>query len=161
MNTALHEVEKWGARLTVGIEGSFGVLHYAVLAFAADRRATGKLSNGEQWPLLTEDLRGRGFRPARTPGLEDIVLKAQPSNGSIQCWASTEGLISLLVDKTLVWSRQFDPEDPENALWLTAALTTGVTLISGDYLRISETKVDQAASMDPLVMAKVPTVWTR
>lgn len=160
MNTVLH-MEMQAIRLTVGIEGSFGILHYAVLAFTACLAATtDRQPNVEQWPLLIQELLERGFRPARNADVEDIVLKAQPADGSIQCRASTEGLVSLLVDNSLVWSRQFNPEDPETALWLKAARTRGVTIISGDHLR-SETKDDRTASMESLVMAKVPTAWTR
>lgn len=161
MKTALHCMEKRGTRLTVGIEGSFGILHYAVLAFTAARPTTSdRQPNVEQWPLLNQELLERGFRPARNTDVEDIVLKAQPADGSIQCRASTEGLVSLLVDNSLVWSSQFNPQDPQTALWLTAARTRGVTIISGDHLR-NGTKVDRTASMKSLVMATVPTAWTR
>lgn len=90
-------MEIQGVRLTVGIEGSFGILHYAVLAFTAARPTADRQLNVEQWPLLTQELLERGFRPARNADVEDIVLKAQPADGSIQCRASTEGLVSLLV----------------------------------------------------------------
>ena len=160
MNTVLGSMEL-GVRLTVGIEGSFGILHYAVLAFAAARPTTDRQPNVEQWPLLTRDLLGRGFRPARNADVEDIVLKAQSADGSIHCRASTEGLVSLLVDNRLVWSRQLNPEDPETGLWLKAARSRGVTIISDDHLRNGETKVDCTVGMESLVMAKVPTAWTR
>jgi hypothetical protein len=161
VNTALHNMEKRGARLTVGIAGSFGILHYAILAFPARRSTTSDLADVERWPLAAEDLLGRGFRPARDADVEAIVLKAQPAKDSIQCRASTEGLISLLVDNDLVWSRQFNPEDPETARWLRAALTTGVTVISGDRLLINGTPLDHAPSTEPLLMAKIATVWNR
>lgn len=160
-NTVLHNMEMRGVRLTVGIAGSFGILHYAVLAFTATRPTADRQPNVEQWPLLTEDLLGRGFRPARNADIEDIVLTAQPADDSIQCRASAEGLVSLLVDNSLVWSRVFNPEDPETALWLKAARTNGVTIISGDHLRSAEIGVDCAATMESLAMAKVPTAWTR
>ncbi|MFF1254476.1 hypothetical protein ACFVYC_18550 [Pseudarthrobacter sp. NPDC058329] len=159
MNTVVHNMGMREVRLTVGIEGSFGILHYAVLAFTA--APTDRQTNVDQCPLPTKDLLERGFRPARNADVEDIVLKAQPADGSIQCRASTEGFVSLLVDNSLVWSRQFNPEDPETALWLKAARSRGVTIISGTHPRIGETKSDRAARMEPLVMAKVPTVWTR
>jgi len=149
----VHTMEKTGAVLTVGIEGSFGILHYAVLAFTAVRLTT------DRQPLLAQDLLGRGFRLARIADFEDIVLKAQPADGSIQCRASTEGLISLLVDDSTVWSRKLNPEERDAALWLKAARTRGVTIISRDHLQIGENMVDRATSMEPLVMAKVPTWW--
>jgi hypothetical protein len=161
VNTALHRMEKQGVRQTVRVEGSFGILHYAVLAFAAARPTAERHSNVGQCPLLAEDLLGRGFRPARNADVEDIVLKAQPADGSVKCRASTEGFISLLIDNSLVWSRQFNPEDPETALWLKTARTRGVTVISGDYLRIRQTQVGRASETEPLVMATVPTAWTR
>lgn len=161
VNTALHSMEKRGDRLAVGIEGSFGMLHYAVLAFSAGRPTTDRQPNVQQWPLLAQELRGRGFRPARNADVEDIVLKAQPADGSIRCRASTEGLVSLLVDNSLVWSRQFDPEDLETALWLQAERTRGVAIISGDPLRIGEAEADRPANMEHVVMARIPTVWTR
>lgn len=144
-----------GALLTVGIEGSFGTLHYAVLAFTAVRLTT------DRQPLLTQDLLGRGFRLARIPDFEDIVLKAQPADGSIQCRASTEGLISLLVDGSMVWSRKLNPEERDAALWLKAARTTGATVISGDHPGIEKAKADRSTSNEPLVMAKIPTMVTR
>lgn len=160
VNTVLHNMEMREVRLTVGIEGSFGILLYAVLAFTAARPSADRQPNVDQCPLPTQDLLERGFKPARNADVEDIVLKAQPADGSIQCRVSNEGFISLLVDNSLVWSRQFNPEDPETALWLKAARSRGVTIISGDHL-LSVTKVDRAASMESFVMAKVPTVWTR
>jgi hypothetical protein len=144
-----------GAVLTVGIEGSFGILHYAVLAFTAARLTT------DRQPLLTPDLLGRGFRLARIAELEDIVLKAQPADGSIQCRASPEGFISLLVDNSMVWSRTLNPEEREAALWLKAARTTGATVISGDHPGIKKPKADPTTSIEPLVMAKIPTLLTR
>jgi hypothetical protein len=146
---------KTGAVLTVGIEGSFGILHYAVLAFTAARLSTYKQ------PLLTQDLLGRGFRLARVADFEDIVLKAQPADGSIQCRASTAGLISLLVDDSTVWSRKLNPEEREAALWLKAARTAGATVISGDHPGIEKTKAGRTTSNEPLVMARIPTLVTR
>jgi hypothetical protein len=67
----------------------------------------------------------------------------------------------LLVDNTLVWSRQFDPEDVDTALWLEAARTRGVAIVSGDPLRIGETEAGGPAGMEHLMMARIPTVWTR
>lgn len=161
VNTVLQCMGQRGDRLTVGVEGSFGVLHYAVLAFTAARPMTDRQPNVDRWPLQAAELQGRGFRPARNADVEDIVLKAQPADGSIQCRASTEGLVSLLVDNTLVWSRRFDPEDVETALWLEAARTRGVAIISGQPLRTGETEADRPAGMEHLVMARIPTVWTR
>lgn len=160
VNMVLHNMES-GVRLTVGIEGSFGILHYAVLAFPAVRPTTDPHPNVEQWPLLAQDLLKRGFRPARNADVEDIVLKAQAADGSIQCRASTEGFISLVVDNSLVWARQFNPEDPESALWLQAARSRGVTIISGIPLRTEGIEVDRDASMESLVAAKVPTACIR
>jgi hypothetical protein len=144
-----------GAVLTVGIEGSFGILHYAVLVFTAARLTT------DRQPLLTPDLLGRGFRLARIAELEDIVLKAQPADGSIQCRASTEGLISLLVDNSMVWSRKLDPEERDAALWLKAARTTGATVISCDHPGVEKAKANRTTGNEPLVIAKIPTLVTR
>lgn len=104
VNMVLNSMDKHGVRLTAEIEGSFGILHFAVLAFTTARPTTDPNPNVEQWPLLTQDLLKRGFRPARNADVEDIVLKAQAANGSMQCRASSEGLNSLLVDNDLVWS---------------------------------------------------------
>jgi hypothetical protein len=161
VNTVLHTMKMRGVRLTVAIEGSFGGLHYAVLAFTAARPTTESQPIVEQGPLSPLDLLGRGFRPARIADVQDIVLKAQPADGTIQCRASADGLISLLVDNHLVWSRQFNPDDPETALWLKAARSRGVTIISGEHLRIGEIKINCITSKEPLVVAKVPTAWTR
>lgn len=135
------KVEAAGSWLTVAVEGSFGTLHHAVLAFTALPPAGGE-ERGKKFPLLAEDLLGRGFRPARSTHLEDIVLKAQPADGSIRCRVSIEGLVLLLVDNNLVWSRQLDPDNPEAALWLMAAQTRDVAMTGGD-----------------LLSAKVPTEW--
>lgn len=161
VNMVLNSMDKHGVRLTAEIEGSFGILHFAVLAFTTARPTTDPNPNVEQWPLLTQDLLKRGFRPARNADVEDIVLKAQASDGSIQCRASTEGFISLLVDNLLVWARQFNPEDPESALWLRAARARGVTIISGSPLRTEGIEANRTASMESLVTAKVPTAWIR
>jgi hypothetical protein len=66
----------------------------------------------------------------------------------------------LLVDKDLVWSRQFDPKDPDHALWLKAARTRNATILSGD-LSAGVSKDGASANVEPLVMAKVPIEWTR
>jgi hypothetical protein len=135
------KVEAARSWLTVPVDGSFGTLHHAILAFTALPVAGGE-EPGKKFPLLAEDLLGRGFRPARSTDLEDIVLKAQLADGSIRCRVSSEGLVFLLVDNNLVWSRQLDPDNPEAALWLMAAQTRDVTLTGGD-----------------LLTAKVPTEW--
>lgn len=157
MTAVLYMAKMRGTRLTVGVQGSFGVLHYAVLAFKATGPAPDSQPTIRQWPWLTEELLGRGFRPARNADIEDIVLKAQPGDGSIQCRASSEGVISLLIDNELAWLGQLNPEDRETALWLKAARIRGVTIISGDHLR---SKVDGAKNMEPLLTARVPATWT-
>lgn len=48
MTTELDTMDKPEALLTVGIEGSFGVLHYAVLALTAGHHQTGELRNGSE-----------------------------------------------------------------------------------------------------------------
>lgn len=45
----------------------------------------------------------------------DIALKAQP-DGSIECRASANGLISLTPDGSLVWSREHDPTAADQML---------------------------------------------
>jgi hypothetical protein len=111
---------------------------------------------------LTEDLLRRGFRRACNSDYADIALKAQPADGSILCRASTDGLVSLWSDGNLLWSEHFDSKDEEAALWLHAARTREITLMSGDYVLISGTDVDLTAAYDKrtLVMAKIPAVWT-
>ncbi|TDL38872.1 hypothetical protein [Arthrobacter nitrophenolicus] len=142
------------ARLTVvGIEGSFGVLHYAVLTIAADDHQTGEQRNPSLW--MAEDLLARGFRPVRNDDVEDIVLKAQLADGSMRCQVCTKGLIALLVDDNVVWSRQVDPAEPQTAVWLEAARTRELTIISGDLFHAD--KGGSADSWKPHVMAKVPT----
>lgn len=156
-------LEHSGARLTVGIDGSFGTLDYPLLAVAPAADAASRETDAEHPQyLLTEDLLQRGFRPACNADYGDIVLRAQPANGSVQCRATTAGLISLVYDNKPVWSRRYDPKDAETALWITAAQTREVTLISGDHLQITETEIDLtlAAVMGKLVIAKIPTVWT-
>ncbi|MDP9998386.1 hypothetical protein [Pseudarthrobacter sulfonivorans] len=156
-------LEHLGARLTVGVDGSFGTLYYPLLAVARAADATSREADDEHPQyLLTEDLLKRGFRPACDADHGEIALRAQPADGSIQCHATIDGLISLVFDNKPVWSRPFDPEDAETALWLTAAQTREVTLISGDHLQITETEIDLtlAAVMGTLVTAKIPTVWT-
>jgi len=98
--------------------------------------------------------------PPRTADFEDTVLKAPPADGSVRCRASTEGFIQLLVDNNLVWSRQYDPKETDTALWLEAARTRDVTILccgphaphAGD---------SHNADSGPVMMAKVPTEWTR
>jgi hypothetical protein len=80
MSAVLRSINSPGTRLTVGIEGSFGILRYPVLVFATD-----VYDNPERGLWLGQDLLGRGFRPAGTTNAEDIVLKAQISDGSITC----------------------------------------------------------------------------
>ncbi|WP_349034312.1 hypothetical protein [Pseudarthrobacter sp. SORGH_AS 212] len=117
-------------------------------------------ANIHQLPLSTLELLRRGFKPARTADFEDIVLKAPPADGSVRCRASTEGLIQLLIDNSLVWSRQYDPKDTDTALWLEAARTRDVTILccsphaphAGD---------SHNSNSEPVMMAKVPTEWTR
>lgn len=159
MTTALHTMDKPEARLTVGIEGSFGVLHYAVLALTAGHPQTGEKRNGRRSLWMAEDLLARGFRPVRNAEVEDIVLKAQLADGSVRCMVSIDGLISLLVDNNPVWSRNVDPDDPETALWLKAAGTREVTIITGDLIRRGQG--DSTESWKPHVMAKVPTAMSR
>jgi hypothetical protein len=155
MNTALRDIEKPEARLTVGVEGSFGVLLYPVLALSAGLPTTDRRRTAGCW--LTEDLLVRGFRPVRDADVEDIVLKAQLADGSIRCRISADGLVSLLVDNNLVWSRQVDPEDRETARWILAVRTRELTIVSGDL--VSDGQSDGAGSWKPEVMAKVPTAW--
>lgn len=160
MYIASPSVKSFGCPLTVGIEGSFGTLHYAVLSLnALDIAGEGQAAI-EQGLLSTQQLLGRGFRPARTADLEDIVLKAQLADGSVRCRASTEGLIQLLVDGNLVWSRQSDPEDPDTAMWVEVARTRDLTVLGGG-VHAGEAGNGYSARAEPLVMAKVPTEWTR
>lgn len=150
-------MERPEARLIVGVEGSFGVLHYPVLALWAGQPATDRQRTAGWSPWLTEDLLVRGFRPVRDADVEDIVLRAQLADGSIGCRVSADGLVSLLVDNKLVWSRQVDPEDRETDRWIKAARTREVTIVSGDL--VSDGQSDGAGSWTPEVMAKVPTAW--
>lgn len=155
--------EHVGARLTVGVDGSFGTLYYPLLAVAPAADRTSR-ETGAEHPRysLTADLLKRGFRPACNTDYGDIALRAQPGDGSIQCRTTTDGLISLEFDNKRVWSRRFDLKDAETALWLTAAQTREVTLISGDDVQVTETEIDLtlAAVMGKLVIARIPTVWT-
>jgi hypothetical protein len=157
MNTAIRNMEKPVARLTVGIEGSFGVLHYPVLALSVGYHTIDRQPIAARSPWLAGDLLVRGFRPVRNADAEDIVLKAQLADGSIRCRVSAGGLVSLLIDNNLVWSRQVDPADRETARWMTGARTREVTIVSGDI--VSNGQNDGAGSWKPEVMAKVPTVW--
>lgn len=159
MYTASPRVKSFGSRFTVGIEGSFGTLHYAVVALNPLDIAAAGNADAQQCLLAPPELLGRGFKPARTTDLEDIVLKAQLGDGSVRCRASTEGPILLLVDDNLVWSRQFDPEDPDIAPWLEAARTRDVTILSGG-LHARHAGDDYSANHEPLMMAKVPMEWT-
>ncbi|TLM83405.1 hypothetical protein FDW83_10635 [Pseudarthrobacter sp. NamE2] len=160
MYIASPNLKGFGYRLTVGIEGSFGILYYAALAFEAAQPAVAGQADGQRWPLPALELLGRGFKPARTPDLQDVVLKAQLADGSVRCRASTEGLVLLLVDNNLVWSRQLDPQNRDSALWLKAAGTREVTLLSGD-LHTKEAGDGYSPTTEPLMIAKVPTEWTR
>lgn len=151
------------ARLTVGIDGSFGVLRYALLALSppsasADRGLGGKEQDGS----FTGGLVRRGFRRACNSDYADIALKAQPADGTVLCRASTSGLVSLWFEENLVWSERFNPEDKEAVLWLAAAKARDVAVISGDNVLISGARVDLtvAAAQGTLVMARIPTVWT-
>ena len=92
--------EQLGARLTVGIEGSFGNLHYPLLAFGTSSAVTGPEAPAE--PSLTKDLLTRGFRRACNSDYADIALKAHAADGSVLCPASNDGLVSLFIDDT--WS---------------------------------------------------------
>lgn len=162
MDSVPEEKDSLGARMTIGIQGSLGILHYALLAFRltspAPHSQEPRVHHGS-W--LTKDLLERGFRPACNADYEDMVLKAQPADGSVRCHASTNGLISLHLDDEPVWARQYDPNDPETALWIKAAQAREVTVIGGDNLQISNEDIDvrTAASKGSLVTAKVPTVW--
>lgn len=156
MNTAMRTMKKPESQLTIGVKGSFGVLHFAVLAFTADDAPDQQRDVGQS-PWLVENLLGRGFRPARSADIEDIVLKAQPDDGSISCRVSTDGLVSVLVDNSLVWSRQVDPEDQDTARWIKAARSREVTVVIGGLIRDGQS-VD-AGRWRPEVMAKVATVW--
>lgn len=154
--------ENLGARLTVGIDGSFGVLHYALLAYTTSPAMTRSgIPAKAPHHSSTEDMLSRGFRRACNSDYADIALKAQPADGSILCRASVDGLVSLSIDGHRVWSRRFDPKEDESALWVKAAQTRGVTPISGDHLLITETGVDPtvAANKVALVTAKIPTAW--
>ena len=162
MNLVPEDKGNLGARMTVGIQGSFGILHYALLAFTSTSPPPhSQEPRAHHGSSLTKDLLERGFRPACNADYEDMVLKAQPADGSIQCHASTNGLISLHLDDEPVWARQYDPNDPETALWIRAARTREVTVIGGDNLQISNEDIDvrTAARKGSLVTAKVPTVW--
>ncbi|MCU1517884.1 MAG: hypothetical protein JWQ75_2605 [Pseudarthrobacter sp.] len=151
--------ENLGARRTVEIKGSFGVLNYALLAFTVSGHTT-KADKPEK--QLIADLLARGFRPACNGDYAEIAVKAQYADGSIQCRASTNGLISLVFDNEMVWSQQFDPKDQETASWLEAAQARDVTLISGNHIQISDNEIDLtlAAVMGTLVIARIPAVWT-
>lgn len=155
--------ENLGARLTVAVVGSFGVLHYPLLVFTTNVSLTSSESGeGQRYGSLTAALLNRGLRLACNADQADIALKAQQADGSIQCRASANGFISLVFDNRLVWSRQFDPKDAESVRWLKAAQSREVTLISGDHVQITETGIDLtlAADRKALVAAKIPTMWT-
>ncbi|MFW0775825.1 hypothetical protein ACLRGI_21960 [Paenarthrobacter nitroguajacolicus] len=152
-----------GARLSVRIAGSFGMLHYALFALTTSSGMT--RSGPAEQPSntsLTEDMLTRGFRRACNSDYADIALKAQPADGSILCRASTDGTLSLWFEDNLVWSERLDSKDEQTALWIQAARTKEITLLSGDYLLISGTDVDPTAAADKrtLVMAKIPIAWT-
>lgn len=157
MNTAMRTMKTPESQLTIGVKGSFGVLQFAVLAFTADHRAPDQQRDVVQSPWLVENLLSRGFRPARSADIEDTVLKAQPGDGSISCRVSTDGKVSVLVDNSLVWSRQVDPEDQDTARWIKAARSREVTVVIGGLIRDGQS--DDAARWRPEVMAKVATVW--
>lgn len=160
MYTASSKVKSFGSRLTVGIEGSFGTLHYAVVALKALDIAVGGSADIHQCLLSAHQLLGRRFRTARTADLEEIVLKAQVADGSVRCRASTDGLIQLVIDNELVWARQFDPEDPDTALWLEAARTRDVTVLGGGA-HLRESGDGYRSNEGQLWMAKVPVEWMR
>jgi hypothetical protein len=163
METLIVSGDQLGARLTAEVAGSFGILQYALLAFARQPGVSGNSGAGQTSGYsLTEEMLDRGFKRACNGDYADIALKAQPADGSIQCRVSIDGFVSLWTDNHMVWSERFDAEDEASALWLKAARNWQVTLISGDHLRISETGVDPraAANKRALVMAKIPTVWT-
>lgn len=155
--------EYMGARLTVGIEGSFGILQYAFLALTGSSVMTGRGVGEQPGPCsLTGNMLERGFRRPCNSDFADIALKAQPADGSIRCHASTEGFVALWLDDTLAWSQRFEPEQKDVTLWFKAARTRDVTLISGDGLLIFGANVDPtaAAAKRTLVAGKIPTVWT-
>lgn len=148
----------------VGIEGSFGILRYALLALSPSCTPVGgKCADKAQHQdcSLTDDLLGRGFRRACNNYYADIALKAQQADGTVLCRASTGGFVSLWFDGDLVWSQRFDPEEEASSAWLTAAKDRDVTLISGDHVLVSGTDVDlsAAAAQGTLVMGRIPTVW--
>lgn len=152
-----------GALLRVGIAGSFGMLQYALLAVATPSGMTGSGVAGQPSDSsLTEDMLRRGFRRACNSDYADIALKAQPADGSILCRAFADGTVSLWFEENLVWSERFDSTDEETALWLQAARTREIILISGDHLLISGADVDPTAAADKrtLVMARIPVAWS-
>jgi hypothetical protein len=69
VNTALHNMEKRGARLTVGIAGSFGILHYAILAFPARRSTTSDLG-----VIPTEVMNAADGGLASDAGMGSVVI---------------------------------------------------------------------------------------
>ncbi|MGK3647186.1 hypothetical protein [Pseudarthrobacter enclensis] len=145
--------------LTAGLGGSFGILHYALLAVSSPGVSAEDLL-ADPRRSLSEDLLRRGFRKACNGDYADIALKAQPADGSILCRASA-GRVSLIVDDRLVWTQHFDPRDQENTRWVQAARTREVTMISGDHLIVSGGYIDTtaAAAQGSLVMAKIHAEW--
>lgn len=129
MYTASPRVQSFGSRLTVVIEGSFDRLNHGWHSMRRTAHAGGKAAANRACRRRLSCWDAVSNLPG-TADLEDIVRRAQLSEGSVRCCASTEGFILLLVDNTLVWSRQYDPGDPDPALWLEAARIRDVTIIS-------------------------------
>ncbi|MDO5867113.1 MULTISPECIES: hypothetical protein [Paenarthrobacter] len=156
------QIETFGSRFVVGIESAFGLRKFAILAFTNTNNLTIREPGAERRGALTAELLMRKFQLAPSADYAQIVTMAAEADGTVQCRASADGLISLEFDNQPMWSLDLDPQDDDTATWLETARSGEVTLISGNHLRITETEVDLefAAASGSLVIAKIPVVWS-
>ncbi|WP_146033129.1 hypothetical protein [Arthrobacter sp. AFG20] len=130
-----------------------------VLAYTLDQVLSFRENGSEMISALVSLLLSRGFQLAMSADYSAILQQAQPTATNCTCTLTPAGLLRFSSAGEVLYREQLNPQDADDAEWITAATAAGrILIISGDYLNITDTSLDlrTAARRGTLVIGTVP-----